>query len=601
MPNISMGIDHPLVTVRDHSKVIENYRRLGFSPTGVSYHPWGTKTSLVMFADNFIELIGVEDSSKFGAGASKEFCFGRYIGDFIARDEGISLVALHSRDGQGDHSRLHQAGLASQGVIEFRRKMVKPDGSPDEAVVSLGMFLNEEDPDVSHFICHQHRPELIWVPEWQNHPNGARAIAAATYRVSDPSKVCERYQKFYGPDAVSLSDGMVIVDTGCGLLRFADEACCRRLFPETKLPERSNQKAASCIALTIAALDLGAVRDLWKKDSIEFQEGRDGALIVGPEDFGNTILEFVPLGFQNRSFAAARKNAVGVVGLGNMGRGMALSLARSGFCVLGSDLSDAARESVVRQGIEATSSIRQLCEVSDVIVLSLPDARAVADLVEGEDKILAHMRPGTIIVDTTTSNPEVTRRLAKLIEAKGGTLLDAPVSGGAKAANSGTLTMVIGGPERAVVVAAPILQTMSAKRMRVGESGAGHVVKIANNLLCAAHLVTAAEAVAIARKAGLEPSQLIDAINFSSGRSGVTQVNFPTWILNGAFNSGFTMKLMRKDVRLAANLWTELGLSLPLSEEVARLWALSEEYLDDAEDFNRIVGLPNDAEVILLT
>jgi 3-hydroxyisobutyrate dehydrogenase len=138
---------------------------------------------------------------------------------------------------------------------------------------------------------------------------------------------------------------------------------------------------------------------------------------------------------------------------------------------------------------------------------------------------------------------------------------------------------------------------MSAKRVHVGPIGAGHATKIINNLLCAAHLLTAAEAVRLARAAGVDPERMLEGINAGSGRSGVTLVNYPNWILNDAFNSGFTMKLMRKDVRLAAQLVGELGLALPLAAETARLWGESAATIGDAEDFNRIVEVGRIAEV----
>jgi 3-hydroxyisobutyrate dehydrogenase len=136
-----------------------------------------------------------------------------------------------------------------------------------------------------------------------------------------------------------------------------------------------------------------------------------------------------------------------------------------------------------------------------------------------------------------------------------------------------------------------VLERISAKRVHVGPVGAGNVAKIVNNLLCAAHLLTAAEAVRIARAAGVDAERLLEGLNAGSGRSGVTLANFPTWVLNGAFDSGFTMKLMRKDVRLAAQFVGELGLSLPLATDTARIWADSATTIADGEDFNRIVEL----------
>lgn len=282
---------------------------------------------------------------------------------------------------------------------------------------------------------------------------------------------------------------------------------------------------------------------------------------------------------------------VGVIGLGNMGRGMALTLKRGGHRVLGFDALPAIRAALTEEGIETFETMAPLCRDAEIVILSLPNAAIVEAVVAGDGGILAHAKPGLLVVETSTSHPETTRRLAALMEKVGMALIDAPVSGGPKGAISGTMTMVIGGAEADVIRAMPVLEVMSAKRVHVGPVGAGHVTKIVNNLLCAAHLLTGAEALRIAREAGVEAERLLEGLNAGSGRSGVTQVNFPTWVLNEAFDSGFTMKLMRKDVRLAAQFLGELGLDLPMASGTARLWAESESTIPDDADFNRIVEL----------
>ncbi|MEI8144204.1 MAG: NAD(P)-dependent oxidoreductase, partial [Alphaproteobacteria bacterium] len=248
------------------------------------------------------------------------------------------------------------------------------------------------------------------------------------------------------------------------------------------------------------------------------------------------------------------------------------------------------------EGIETFEDVAPLCRDAEVVILSLPTAAIVDSVVTGENGILAHARPGLIIVDTSTSHPEETRKLSALLGAKGAAMIDAPVSGGPKGAITGTMTMVLGGEEADIARVEPVLAAISAKRVHIGASGAGHVAKIINNLLCAAHLLTGAEAVRIAREAGVDPARLLDGLNAGSGRSGVTQVNFPTWILNDAYNSGFTMKLMRKDVRLAEQLVGELGLTLPMAGLTASLWGKSENTIPDDDDFNRIVVGTIDAE-----
>lgn len=283
--------------------------------------------------------------------------------------------------------------------------------------------------------------------------------------------------------------------------------------------------------------------------------------------------------------------AIGVIGLGNMGRGMALSLQRGGFSVIGTDALAATRAALATEGIDIRQTIGEVVASCDVVILSLPTAAIVEDVVAGPEGILANARRGVLVIDTSTSHPDTTRRLATKLEAAGMKMLDAPVSGGPKGAITGTMAMVIGGDASDLARAEPILAAMTSKRVHVGAIGAGHVAKIANNLFAAAHLLVAGEVTRMAKEAGVPTEQLLQGINAGSGRSFITEHSFPTWIMNDKFDSGFTMKLMRKDVRLSQELIGALGVDLPLSAKVAELWAKSVETIADDEDFNRIVEL----------
>ena len=282
---------------------------------------------------------------------------------------------------------------------------------------------------------------------------------------------------------------------------------------------------------------------------------------------------------------------VGLIGLGNMGRGMALTLKRNGFEVVGTDVAPATRESLAKEGISVRETIGEVVSECDLVILSLPTAAIVEQVVSGPNGILANAKPGLLVVDTSTSHPETTRRLARALNAAGMSMLDAPVSGGPKGAITATMAMVIGGAKEDLERAEPILAAMTAKRVHVGDIGAGHVAKIANNLFAAAHLLIAGEVTRMAAKAGVPTEQLLQGINAGSGRSFITEHSYPTWIMNGQFDSGITMKLMRKDVRLSQELISALAIDLPMSAKVAELWALSAQSISDDEDFNRIVEL----------
>ena len=282
---------------------------------------------------------------------------------------------------------------------------------------------------------------------------------------------------------------------------------------------------------------------------------------------------------------------VGLIGLGNMGRGMALTLKRKGFEVVGTDVAPTTRASLAKEGVSVRETIGEVVSECDLVLLSLPTSAIVEQVVSGPNGILANAKPGLLVVDTSTSHPETTRRLAGALNAAGMNMLDAPVSGGPKGAITGTMAMVIGGTKEDLERAEPILSAMTAKRVHVGDIGAGHVAKIANNLFAAAHLLIAGEVTRMAAKAGVPTEQLLQGINAGSGRSFITEHSYPTWIMNGQFDSGFTMKLMRKDVRLSQELISALAIDLPMSAKVAELWALSAQSISDDEDFNRIVEL----------
>ncbi|NWJ25412.1 NAD(P)-dependent oxidoreductase [Rhizobium sp. RM] len=282
------------------------------------------------------------------------------------------------------------------------------------------------------------------------------------------------------------------------------------------------------------------------------------------------------------------KVTVGVIGLGSMGLGMAQTLASRGFRTLGFDLSAERRNLASKSNIEPLDTIAAAFEASDFLVFSLPTAKDVADVVNQHVDILEKRKSAhVIIIDTSTSEPDVSRELADRLVALGHGFLDAPVSGGPAGAASGKLTMMLGGSEEDVAFARPVIEALAAKALHVGASGAGNVAKLVNNLLAAAHMVTTSEALKLALAGGIDPEAALRVLNAASGRSMISEVHFPTWVMSDRFDSGFSMGLMRKDVRLASELAQRTGAELPMADLVAKLWAGSTE-LKDGDDFTRM-------------
>lgn len=278
----------------------------------------------------------------------------------------------------------------------------------------------------------------------------------------------------------------------------------------------------------------------------------------------------------------------GFIGCGNMGGGMARRLSSEGVAVLCFDPSNTIMKSLEENGCAVTTTAVDVASKVDILFLSLPSAAIVESVMSSINEAV---RPGCIVIDTSTSKPDTSQKMSALALKNGYIFLDAPVSGGPSAANAGTMTMLIGGDAAAFQTARPILEKMTARIVQVGPSGAGHAAKIANNMLCAANLILVREAIKIAASAGVSAPELLEGINAGSGKSAVSEINYPRWILNDAFNSGFTMGLMRKDVRLALELANQNDIELPGFSGIAQIWNDSVESLPDSEDFNRIAEI----------
>ena len=276
---------------------------------------------------------------------------------------------------------------------------------------------------------------------------------------------------------------------------------------------------------------------------------------------------------------------IGIIGCGNMGGGMARHLLEAGRTLACHDPDPATRAAMADAGAGITDSAADLAARTDVVVLSLPSGAIVRAVMA---EIAGHLRPGATLLDTSTSDPETSQALYAQGQAEGFHFIDGPVSGGPIAARAGAMTMLLGGDGDAIAAIRPLIDLLTAKTVHVGGAGAGHAAKIVNNMLCAANLVLVAEAMRLGAAAGVEAEALLEGINAGSGRSGVSEVNYPKWVLPGAFDSGFSMGLMRKDVRLARDLAAGAGVEMPGFETIARIWADSAGTLPDSEDFNRI-------------
>lgn len=277
---------------------------------------------------------------------------------------------------------------------------------------------------------------------------------------------------------------------------------------------------------------------------------------------------------------------IGIIGCGNMGGGMAAQLVRSGIKIVCYDPDPHNSTTMAALGAVTFDSAVALAQACDVIILSLPKAAIVKAVME---EILPNLPSNAIVLDTSTSEPATSQAIAAQGITQGVSFVDGPVSGGPAAAHAGSMTMLLGGDTGAIERLRPVLDILTSKTVIVGGSGAGHAAKIANNMLCAANLVLVEEAVRLGQAAGVRPQDLLEGINAGSGRSGVSEVNFPKWVLNDGFDSGFTMGLMRKDVGLALDLAKRSGVELHGFAQIADIWLNGSAEISDDADFNTIV------------
>jgi 3-hydroxyisobutyrate dehydrogenase len=246
---------------------------------------------------------------------------------------------------------------------------------------------------------------------------------------------------------------------------------------------------------------------------------------------------------------------VGIVGLGNMGGRIARRLVDGGEDVVGFDL-DAARAPAA--GARAADSLAALAGAADVVLISLPDSRAI-EAVVGE--IEAHLRSGQVVVDLSTAAPASTVALHERLAARGVAYVDAGISGGAAGAEAGTLTIMAGGEAEALDAVRPLLAHFAATVHHMGASGSGHVAKLLNNFLNGVSLAATAEVMVAGRKAGLDLRQLLEVVNASSGVNFATLNRFPRIVEGDYLEGGLTSDLMAKDLMLYLDLVRELGVT----------------------------------------
>lgn len=244
---------------------------------------------------------------------------------------------------------------------------------------------------------------------------------------------------------------------------------------------------------------------------------------------------------------AADGRRVGLIGVGNMGGRIGKRLLETGTEIVGYHRDP---EKVRRWGLDPVGSVRELTESVDVVLLCLPDSPVVESVVAGEDGVFAAARAGQVIVDATSALPQSTRELASEAASRGLAYVDAPVSGGARSAPQGKLTLMVGGEPEVVQRVRWLFESIASSIHVMGPVGSGHLTKILNNFLNAVSLTATSEVMVAGRSAGLDMHALLDVLSVSSGRNYAVETRFPS-IVDGDYleaKGGITVDLMIKDV-----------------------------------------------------
>jgi len=259
---------------------------------------------------------------------------------------------------------------------------------------------------------------------------------------------------------------------------------------------------------------------------------------------------------------SAQQKTIGFIGIGTMGKLMSLNLIKSGFPVIAYDINPKPLEELKGKGAAIGRSSKEVAGRSDIIITMLPNSEDVEKVILGENGVLEGVKDASVIIDMSTIDPGVSRRIAQTLRSKKVDMLDAPVSGGPPGAEAGTLSIMVGGDEAIFRQCEDVFKAMGKNIFYCGPNGNGAVVKVVNNLLTGASAIISAEALAMGVKAGVDFKVLFDVICASTGQNVFIKTACPAKAFKGDFEPGFMADLMYKDLGLAVTLAREQGVPL---------------------------------------
>ena len=280
---------------------------------------------------------------------------------------------------------------------------------------------------------------------------------------------------------------------------------------------------------------------------------------------------------------------VGFIGLGNMGCPMAKNLCRAGYEVFVNDINKVAVTELTGMGASQVATAAELSAQVDFLVMMLPNEAIVREVVTGKNGVLTGAAEGLSIIDMSSVSPEFSQAMASLAQKQSVSYIDAPVSGGVKGAEKGSLTIMAGGEEENLKKCRPILETLGKKIYEVGSVGAGDAVKMINNMLLAVNMAAVAEAFVLGGKIGIDPVKMLEVVRESSGNSYALQAKMTDFVLARNFSPGFTVDLQQKDLELAVQSAKKNNIPLFMGTIAQQLYSHAQAAGFGKEDISAVI------------
>jgi 3-hydroxyisobutyrate dehydrogenase len=283
---------------------------------------------------------------------------------------------------------------------------------------------------------------------------------------------------------------------------------------------------------------------------------------------------------------------LGLVGLGNMGVGVAENLLKKGFCLTVYERSDKVRRwSQGRAGVRLTPSLKELGALSKVVLILVTDNAALDEVLFAPDGVLSGIRPRSLVLDMTTGDPTIAVKNHRELANRGVKMLEAPMTGGAVGAREGTLLLMVGGERKLCRDCQPMFSAIARKVVYAGGPGKGQTIKLLQNQLSFTLFLATCESLWAGTSLGFDESTLIDVFQNSNARSYESELRFPRFILSKTFQSGAAIRTAYKDLKLITDLEARLNIELPLALQVRNYWEAAMNRIGGEADFTRVYEL----------